>query len=210
MIVRCLTVGPFAENSYVVGCEETHEGALVDPGGEVDDLLAAARKDRLEIRKILLTHGHWDHIFGVGEAKRRTGAKVWLHRTELKTVAWQGEMAEAMGLPAPEKFEVDEFLKEGEDVSVGRIAFRVRFVPGHAPGHVAFTSKTDAFVGDTLMAGGMGRYDLPGGDLAQLLVSIRGTLMALDDSVRVHSGHGPSTTIGRERRSNPYVLGSAL
>ncbi|NUN49792.1 MAG: MBL fold metallo-hydrolase [Candidatus Brocadiae bacterium] len=206
MIVRSRVVGPFAENSYIVGCPVTREGALIDPGGDVDALLAAAKAEKLTIRQILLTHGHWDHVFGVGEAKRRTGATVAMHPGELPMLAMNRQMSAMFGVPDAEEFDLDVRLAEGDVVRVGDLRFDVLFVPGHSPAHVAFSGGGGAFVGDTVMAGTIGRTDLPGGSMEVLRASIVGKIMTLPPGTALYPGHGPATTVRREREQNPFVL----
>ncbi|MEK7467193.1 MAG: MBL fold metallo-hydrolase [Planctomycetota bacterium] len=206
MFLAKLVVGPFAENSYVIGDEAAREGALVDPGGDVEELLEIAKNARLKVGKILITHAHWDHVFGVAEAKRLTGAETILPRGERKMLEALDRQSEMMGLPAPEEPEIDRWVDEGDTIEIGSLEFRVMIVPGHSPGHGAFISGLDALSGDTLMAGSVGRTDLPGGNFEVFADSITNKILKLPDKTRIHPGHGPSTTVGKERDSNPFVL----
>jgi len=206
MFLAKLVVGPFAENSYVIGDEAAREGALVDPGGDVEELLEIAKRAKLKIGKILITHAHWDHVFGVAEAKRLTGAETILPKGEKKMLAALDRQSEMMGLPAPEMPVIDTWVAEGDAIRVGDLEFRVILVPGHSPGHVAYLSGLDAMSGDTLMAGSVGRTDLPGGDFDVFVDSFTEKILRWPDATRVHPGHGPSTTVGEERDSNPFVL----
>jgi glyoxylase-like metal-dependent hydrolase (beta-lactamase superfamily II) len=207
MILHCEVVEPFAENSWLIGCPETGRGALVDPGGHVPELLAAAAENDVEISDIWLTHAHIDHVTGVAEAVDRTGAPVWLHpgdRPLYDNVVRQGAMFGLDVAPPPPP---DRELFEGQLLQLGALRAEVRFVPGHSPGHVAFwlADQRVVLAGDCLFAGSIGRTDLPGGSYDTLMRSIREQLLSLDDEVQVLPGHGPATTIGRERRSNPFL-----
>ncbi len=202
--------GRFEENCYLVGDPATREAVLVDPGEEPVRFLAAVRKGGWTLRAVWLTHGHLDHVLGVPAVRAASGVPVLLHDADRplydaapQQAAWLlGEQVDA--LPPP-----DGALVPGETVRVGGLAFEVRHVPGHSPGSVAFLGHGRAFVGDVLFAGSVGRTDLPGGDGARLLRSIREELLPLADETIVHSGHGPDTTIGRERRTNPFLTGAA-
>ena len=229
MIIERRAVEPFYKNGFVLGCEETREGVIVDPGDEVGALLAAAAGHRLSIVNILLTHAHLDHITGVAAAKRALGVPVWLHRDDnflYERVVEQGQM---FGLRVEPQPPVDRFydlstgLEAGlstgpeggleDPLRFGRYRVRVLHTPGHCPGGVclAVTKEGDTaatlFVGDTLFAGSIGRTDLPGGDMATLMQSIRDVLLRFPDDTVVWSGHGEVTTIGREKRTNPFLLG---
>ena len=201
---------PFYKNGFVIGCEETREGAIIDPGDEVDDLLAAAARHQLSITRILLTHAHLDHITGVGRAKRVLGAPVWLHRDD--TFLYEGvvEQGRMFGFDVERQPPIDHFYDMEDSLRVGSYAVRVLHTPGHCPGGVCLAvsdkrQRPTLFVGDTLFAGSIGRTDLPGGDAATLLDSIRRVLFAFPDDTVVWSGHGPATTIGQERRTNPFL-----
>lgn len=212
MIVETRAVEPFFKNGYVVGCEETREGVVIDPGDEVEDLLEAARAHRLQIRYILLTHAHLDHITGVGRAKAALQAPAGLHKDDdflYRGIVQQGR---AFGFDVEEQPPVD-FYYEGEGpLRFGRYAVRIQHTPGHCPGGVCLAIGRDGesartlFVGDTLFAGSIGRTDLPGGNAAVLLRSIKDVLLAYPDETVVYSGHGAPTTIGRERASNPFLV----
>jgi glyoxylase-like metal-dependent hydrolase (beta-lactamase superfamily II) len=213
MILESAAVGPFFKNGYVVGCERTGQAALIDPGDEIDQLLDAIRQHRLTVTCILLTHGHVDHVSGVAEAKRALGAPIYLHKDDL--FLYQNAVRTGMmfGLTVEEPPPVDRYYEGEGPIEFGDFEVRVRHTPGHCPGGVclAISKKGDAsapalFVGDTLFAGSIGRTDLPGGDYATLMRSITGVLFEYPDESIVYSGHGPETTIGRERGTNPFVL----
>ncbi|HET7219883.1 MAG TPA: MBL fold metallo-hydrolase [Vicinamibacterales bacterium] len=202
---------PFLKNGYVLGCEDTREGVVVDPGDEVDQLLEAVEEHHLSIKYILLTHAHMDHITGVGRAKQALGAPVGLHRDDeflYKAAVQQGM---AFGFRVEPQPPVDFFYESEGPWRFGRYAVWVRHTPGHSPGGVCFavgrdgSSERTLVVGDTLFAGSIGRTDLPGGDLETLLRSIREVLFSFPDETPVLSGHGEPTTIGREKKTNPFL-----
>lgn len=211
MILERAAVPPFLKNGFVIGCEQTHEGVLIDPGDEVDQLLDAAARHRLTITNILLTHAHLDHITGVGRARAALDVPVWLHRDDnflYERVVQQGI---AFGFKVEKQPPVDRFYQGEGPLRFGRYLVRVLHTPGHCPGGVCLAVSRDGesgatlFVGDTLFAGSIGRTDLPGGNPDTLLRSIRDVLFSFPDETIVWSGHGPETTIGHERRTNPFL-----
>jgi glyoxylase-like metal-dependent hydrolase (beta-lactamase superfamily II) len=220
MILEHRAVPPFMKNGFTLGCEETREGVIVDPGDEVDELLAAAERHRLDIKAILLTHAHLDHVTGVARAKQALGVPVWLHRDDnflYERVVQQGQM---FGLPVDPQPPIDHFYDPStqQPLRFGRYEVRVLHTPGHCPGGVCLVISKDTkegkdtkelptlIVGDTLFAGSIGRTDLPGGDMETLLRSIREVLFSFPDDCVVWSGHGEPTTIGREKRTNPFLV----
>jgi len=211
MIIESRAVPPFMKNGFVVGCEETHEAVLIDPGDEVQDLLACVASYRLTVRHILLTHAHVDHITGVGTAKQALAAPVYLHRDDLFLYDLIVESGAMFGLRVERQPPVDLFYTPGQVISFGKLEARPHHTPGHCPGGVCLQigprgeEARDLFVGDTLFAGSIGRTDLPGGDYATLITSIRTVLFGFGDAAIVHPGHGPDTTIGRERTTNPFL-----
>ena len=203
---------PFYKNGFVLGCETTREAVLIDPGDEVAELLAAAADRRLVIRYILLTHAHVDHITGVAAAKRALDAPVYLHRDDAflyQSAVAQGTM---FGLRVEAPPPIDAFYSPGQVIPFGEYDVRPHHTPGHCPGGVCLqvgprgaAGKT-LIVGDTLFAGSIGRTDLPGGNHDTLIDSIRRVLFAFGDEAVVYPGHGPKTTIGQERRTNPFLM----
>ncbi len=212
MIVESQAVGPFFKNGFVAGCEETNEAVLIDPGDEVPSLLAFAERSGLGIRHILLTHAHIDHITGVAAAKRALNVPIYLHRDDLFLYERAVEMGAMFGLKVEPQPPIDVFYTPAHVVAFGTYEVHVHHTPGHCPGGVCLqigkqgTTGKDLFVGDTLFAGSIGRTDLPGGDYSTLIASIRGVLFSFEDDAIVHSGHGPDTTIGEERRTNPFLV----
>jgi glyoxylase-like metal-dependent hydrolase (beta-lactamase superfamily II) len=209
--IETQATGPFMKNGFVVACSRTREAVLIDPGDEVNGLLAFAERQALAIRHILLTHAHVDHVTGVAAAKRVLGVKVHLHRDDLFLYQDAVQHGLLFGLRVEAPPPVDEFYSPGQVIPFGDYEARPHHTPGHCPGGVCLEiglmgqPGQDLFVGDTLFAGSIGRTDLPGGDYATLIASIRTVLFAFGDAVRVHPGHGPSTTIGQERRTNPFL-----
>jgi glyoxylase-like metal-dependent hydrolase (beta-lactamase superfamily II) len=224
MILEISAVEPFFKNGFVVGCDETREAVVIDPGDEVDALLAAVGQHQLQVRYILLTHAHLDHITGVGRAKAALGAPVGLHRDDLFLYQGVVDQARAFGLEAQPQPPPDFFYEFGtapnalgKPIAFGRYEVFVHPTPGHCPGGVCLqvvragtrsnTSRPSRlFVGDTLFSGSIGRTDLPGGDTLTLMRSIREVLFKFPDESEVYSGHGPMTTIGHEKRTNPFLL----
>jgi glyoxylase-like metal-dependent hydrolase (beta-lactamase superfamily II) len=207
--VICLTNGAFAENCYLVADPATSEAVLIDPGEEPGLFLGRLAAERLTLRAVWLTHGHLDHILGVDEIVTRTGAPVYLHPADRPLYDAAPQQGAWLGIPAPVPPAPDRELADGDTLSVGKLTFTVRHLPGHSPGGVAIIGHGVAFVGDALFAGSIGRTDLPGGDPETLLRGIRNVLLALPDETVVYSGHGPETTIGEERRTNPFLTGAA-
>jgi glyoxylase-like metal-dependent hydrolase (beta-lactamase superfamily II) len=218
MVLEHAAVEPFYKNGFVIGCEQTREGVVVDPGDEVELLLAAVERHRLSVQHILLTHAHLDHVTGVGRAKAALGVPVWLHRDDnflYEGVVRQGQM---FGLRIDPQPPIDRFYEGEGPLRFGRYDVRVLHTPGHCPGGVCLAVGKDTkeakdakervtlFVGDTLFAGSIGRTDLPGGEMATLLRSIREVLFRFPDDTVVWPGHGPATTIGQERRTNPFLI----
>lgn len=211
MRIATAAAPPFMKNGFVVSCGDTREAVMIDPGDEVNELLDVVRRERLTVTMILLTHAHIDHVTGVGRAKAALGAPVWLHRDDLFLYDGAADQGRMFGLHVQPPPPVDHFYTAGQRLAFGDCAVDVLPTPGHCPGGVCLaigpesSATRELFVGDTLFAGSIGRTDLPGGDLDTLMHSIRDVLMAFPDDTVVHSGHGPTTTVGRERRTNPFL-----
>jgi hydroxyacylglutathione hydrolase len=213
MIIERQAVGQFLKNGFIVGCEASRDAVLIDPGDEIPGLLAFAERNGLSIRCILLTHAHVDHVTGVAAAKRALGVPIYLHADDLLLYERAVESGLMFGMRVEPPPPVDAHYEPGQVIRFGRCEVRPHHTPGHCPGGVCLEigeeeqPARDLFVGDTLFAGSIGRTDLPGGDYDTLIRSIQNVLFAFDDETIVHPGHGPDTTIGRERRTNPFLIG---
>ena len=220
MILEVRAVAPFYKNGFVVACERTREAVLIDPGDEVDQLLGAVRDLDVDVQAVLLTHAHVDHITGVAAAKDAFDVPVYLHRDDLFLYEMAVQQGAMFGFKVRQPPPVDQFY-ETEPFVFGDYTAHVHHTPGHCPGGVCLAigrtgqpgpesrgpgSGAHLFVGDTLFAGSIGRTDLPGGDYEVLMRSITRVLFPLGDEAVVHPGHGPDTTIARERTTNPFVL----
>ncbi len=203
--VVTLTNGAFVENCYLVGDPASGEAAIVDPGEEVDLFVARLKHEGWNLRAVWLTHAHVDHVAGVAALRRRLAAPIFLHPADRALYDGLPRQAAMFGLDATPPPPPDAELADGATVSVGSCAFTVVHTPGHTPGGVCLVGHGIAFVGDTLFAGSIGRTDLPGGDVKALLASVHERLFTLPDETVVYAGHGPATTIGAEKRDNPFV-----
>jgi glyoxylase-like metal-dependent hydrolase (beta-lactamase superfamily II) len=212
MIIESQAAAPFFKNGFVVGCDETRDAVLIDPGDEVAGLLAFAERRALTIRHILLTHAHVDHVTGVGPAKRALGVPIYLHRDDLFLYERAVQQGTMFGLTVEPPPPPDVFYTPNQIIAFGRYEARPHHTPGHCPGGVCLQigpkgqAGDQLFVGDTLFAGSIGRTDLPGGDYDTLIRSIRTVLFSFGDAAEVYPGHGPKTTIGHERRTNPFLI----
>jgi hydroxyacylglutathione hydrolase len=211
MILEIRAVPPFHKNGFVVGCERTRQAVVIDPGDEIDDVLAVIRRLDVHVVSILLTHAHIDHITGVAAAKEALGAPVHLHRDDLPLYEHVVEQGAMFGVAVQPQPPVDVFY-DTAPLCFGDYEVRVHHTPGHCPGGVCLQvgrkgePGAHLFVGDTLFAGSIGRTDLPGGDYDVLMRSITEVILLLGDEATVHPGHGADTTVGRERRTNPFLL----
>ena len=204
MIVKKLEVGPFASNCYIVGSEANKEGAIIDPGADAEEILKNVKKLGLNIKFIVLTHGHIDHTGALKEVKEATGAEVAIHTEEAESLQ-ERSLATMFGLSYSPPSPPDRLLKGGDSIDIGGLHFLVLHTPGHSPGGICLLGEGVVFSGDTLFNYGIGRYDFPGSSGSQLMNSIHTKLMVLPDNTIVYPGHGPDTTIGTERRGNPFL-----
>lgn len=220
MIIEEITVTAFQQHTRILGCEQTRRAICVDPGDDAQEIAAAIDKHGLELQAIALTHAHMDHVGGVAALKKmRPEAEIILHQADEFMYYDLPEQPAWIGIPraqwpslgfdyeAPPK--VDRHWTDGETYAVGELAFKVLHCPGHTPGHVVLFEARErkVFVGDCLFAGSIGRTDLPGGSSEQLMDALLNKVVPLGDDVEVHSGHGPVTTIGQERLTNPFLTG---
>ena len=211
MIIETRALPPFQKNGYVVACETTREAVVIDPGDEVDMLLDIVNAQSLSVQSILLTHAHVDHVTGVRRAKQALQVPVYLHPDDQFLYDAAPQQAAFFGLHCDALPAVDRYYDLATALAFGEYEIEVHHTPGHCPGGVCLaigrkaSKKEELFVGDTLFAGSIGRTDLPGGDHPTLIRSITQVLFAFGDAARVYSGHGPQTTIGQERRTNPFL-----
>ena len=207
-IVDSLPVSPFMTNCYILGCTRTRAAAIIDPGDDGDKILERLTSHGLELSHVLLTHAHVDHCTGVSQVRKRHPAPIYMHRTEQQLYDHVPQQGQMFGLqPTGPLPPVDVYVEDGEALTVGNLTLRVLFTPGHSPGSVCYhveESPGVVFCGDVLFQGSIGRTDLWGGSYGTLMQSIGQKIMPLPDETVLYSGHGPATSVGRERASNPF------
>lgn len=208
MIVEKLVVGPYASNCYIVGSQSNKEGMIIDPGDEAKRILKKVEELKLGIKLIVLTHGHIDHTGALKEVGEATGAAVAVHTDDAQSLGRGVSLISVLmpGLSYPTPPPPDRLLKDGDSIDIGDLHFLVLHTPGHSPGGICLLGEGIVFSGDTLFNYGIGRSDLPGGSHSQLMDSLQTKLMTLPDDTIVYPGHGPGTTIGAERRGNPFLV----
>lgn len=207
LIIKSLTVGPVMANCYILGCEETHEAVVIDPGEETDRILLALAEAKLKVKYIINTHGHFDHVGGNKLLKDATGAELMIHSLDADMLKHTAEHAAAWGLSGENSYPPDRMLEDGDTVTFGKITLNIIHTPGHSRGGISIYTDDSVFVGDTLFAGSIGRTDIQEGDYDTLISSIRNKLFALKDDVKVYPGHMEPTTIGQEKLYNPFCGG---
>jgi hydroxyacylglutathione hydrolase len=207
MIHEILAVGPLLCNCSIVGDEASHEAMVIDPGADVSQILAIVARHGLQVKQIVVTHAHLDHVGGAMALKKATGAPILLNEKDEALVAMLPMQAQWLGMRDPGKVEIDDSPRRGDKVSAGAVSGEVLLTPGHTEGSLClyFEAEKKLIAGDTLFAGSIGRTDLPGGSMEKILHSLHATVMELPDEVIVVPGHGPLTTIGEEREENPYL-----
>lgn len=205
--VHVMEVGPLAVNAYILEDTVRRRAAVIDPGGDGEALLGEIEERGLVVDKILLTHGHFDHVGAVSLLREKTGAPVHIHPDDVDRMLGARSQGLLFGLMVPDPPKPDVLVAEGDTVPFGETEFRVAHTPGHTPGCVSYIGDRIAFVGDLIFAGSIGRTDLPGGSYETLLESVRRKIFVLPDDTVLFPGHGPATTVGEERRSNPFFTG---
>lgn len=206
MFFKTLPTGPLEVNCYIIGCEVSRKAAVIDPGGDAGTILEILGQHELTLDMIINTHGHFDHIGGNRHLLEVTAAKLMIHENDLSLMMKAGTHAALYGLSVEPSPAPDRLLRDGDQLSLGELNLMVIHTPGHSPGGICLLLDDYLLVGDTLFAGSIGRTDLPGGNHQQLLHSIRDKLLILSDVTRVYPGHGPMTTIGREKQHNPFLI----
>lgn len=205
MIIKKLEVGPIMANCFILGCENTKEAAVIDPGDDADRILMTLANENLTVKYLVNTHGHFDHVGANKRMKEVTGAPLAIHTEDVPMLSQLSRSAASFGLAAENSPEPDLLLHDGDTVTFGDITLKVIHTPGHSRGGICLYTKGHLFAGDTLFAGSIGRTDLPGGDYDTLIASIKEKLLALPDDTVVFTGHGPETTIANEKRMNPFL-----
>jgi len=211
MIVKMLTLGALGTNCYVVWCEETKEAVVIDPGFSTENegkktVLHIIETNRLNVKYIINTHGHGDHVSGNGILKKATGAPILIHELDAPMLTKTGQSWTSMFGIQVASLPADKTLKDGDAIRFGKIVLRVLHTPGHSKGGISLVGDDCVFVGDTLFQGSIGRTDFPGGSYKEIIKSIKEKLATLPDHFIAYTGHGPATTIGQEKRSNPFIL----
>lgn len=205
MAIEIIPVGPLQVNCYLLRCDTSRQAVIIDPGDEGARILDAVKASDSQLQAVINTHAHFDHVGANAYIIERTGVDLLLHKDDAPLLARAADHADIYGLsvvasPAPTRL-----LQDGDEITVGELTLRVIHLPGHSPGGICLHVGADLFVGDGLFAGSVGRTDLPGGDHEQLISGIREKLLVLPDDTVVYPGHGPVTTIGREKMSNPFL-----
>jgi hydroxyacylglutathione hydrolase len=201
-----LMVGPLQANCYILGCERTRQAAVIDPGGDSNRILMALSKDELRLVYIINTHGHFDHTSDNKRLKEVTGAQLIIHRADASMIVNQSRQGEMWGMELENSPAPDRYVDENDVITFGDLSLKVLHTPGHSSGGICLVTDKMVFVGDTLFAGSIGRTDFPGGDYEGLIRNVRQKIFTLGDDVVIYPGHGPRTTVGQEKRTNPFFV----
>jgi hydroxyacylglutathione hydrolase len=201
-----LVVGPIQANCYIMGCERTKLAAVIDPGGDANRILMVLAKEGLRLVYIINTHGHFDHTTDNKRLKEVTGAQLVIHRADAPMIMNQSEKGSMWGMRIENSPAPDRYVEEGDTITFGDISLKVLHTPGHSAGGISLFTDKMVLVGDTLFAGSIGRTDFPGGDYKSLIRHVREKIFTLGDDVVVYPGHGPRTTVGQERQTNPFFV----
>jgi hydroxyacylglutathione hydrolase len=207
MIHEILPVGPLQCNCSIIGDEASREAMVIDPGDDINDVLAIIRKHNLQVKQIVVTHAHIDHVGGAMKLRAATGAPILLNQNDYVLLKMLDMQAAWIGVPSPGKVEIDRTVRTGDTVSAGSHTAQILHTPGHTEGSIClyFEPEKKLIAGDTLFAGSIGRTDLPGGSMEKIMRSLHNTVLGLPDETIVIPGHGPMTTIAEERKSNPFL-----
>ena len=210
MVHEILPVGPLQCNCSVIGDDVSHEAIVIDPGDDIEDVLAVVRKHKLQVKQIVITHAHIDHVGGAMKLRAATGAPILLNQNDYELLKMLDVQATWIGMAPPDKVEIDQNVGQADTVKAGSVVADVIHTPGHTEGSVClyFPVENKLIAGDTLFAGSIGRTDLPGGSMQKILRSLHDKVLALPDETIVVPGHGPLTTIGEERENNPFFTKS--
>ena len=207
MLHRILPVGPLQCNCSILGDEQTGEAMVIDPGDQIEDILRILQEEKLQLKQIVVTHAHIDHVGGAMKLKAATGAPILMNQADYALLKMLDMQAAWVGMKPPGAVQVDEGIADGSVLQIGNVAGNVIHTPGHTEGSIClhFPQEKKLIAGDTLFAGSIGRTDLPGGSLEKILRSLHTRVLALPDDIQVTPGHGPQTTIGEERETNPFL-----
>ncbi|UCH89905.1 MAG: MBL fold metallo-hydrolase [Thermoplasmata archaeon] len=205
MILQTMVVGPLQTNCFLLGCEKERVAIIIDPGGNADDILKVIEKHELELKIIIATHAHFDHLGAVAKLMKESEAKLYVHKADWATLERAERSAASWGMRVEQPPVPDFEMEEGDEITAGTITLKVLHTPGHSPGGISLSMPGRVFAGDTLFYRSIGRTDFPGGDFDTLINSIKTKLFTLPDDTIVHTGHGPDTRIGDEKKHNPFI-----